>query len=131
MWQFVKRVLASRLGHLLLITNLCFVIYEYGRSLRAAGRDCLTVADAQRVDAAVLMAFPVWVVVFTILNFPALMVSSFSADFITSLYPQMCTYTAAHIESGSLAFCSAIQWMLVGYAIESQVRRKRSLVSRT
>ena len=123
--RFLRKVAASRLGWLLAVLNLCFVAYEHGHSLSLLGRDCVTVAEARAAQPEVLIASPIWVVAFTILNLPSLLPGALLVELAKSMFPQMCTYTVAYMETVSLAVFGFAQWQFVGYGLERVIRRRR------
>ena len=126
-FSFLKRVLTSRIGHLLLVINLCFIVYEYSQtsaSLYEAGGSCTTVSEAQNSDVMVCTSlFPLWIKVVALLNIPALVPTTIISTFLQSSSPTMCVQTATQISTFLFMVFASIQWLFVGYVVEKLSRK--------
>jgi hypothetical protein len=126
MLSFIKRVIRSRVGHLLLVINLCILLY--GNADSAASyhihRECVTVAEAeQMLSSTVCFSFlPLWIIVLlflaVLLELPSIILASLFTEAFESLFPHICAYTASQVDMVFILLISTAQWMLVGYAIE-------------
>ncbi len=125
----MKQVVASQLGHLLLIVNLCLVFYEFTQSnvREYENIDCASRAEVQSSTVQICVSlFPAWLKVMALLDLPAIMLSMLITEPIHSLFPQMCIYTASRIDTAVFLICGSMQWLLVGYGIERVIRARRT-----
>ena len=126
-FSFLKRVLISRVGHLLVVINLCFIIYEYSQisaTLDDAGGSCVTVSEAQNSDVIVCTYFlPLWFKIVVWLKSLSLIPTEIISTFLQTLFPTMCIGTATQIQTVLLAAFGSVQWLFVGYFVESIARK--------
>lgn len=125
--SFLKSVLTSRVGHLLLVINLCFIIYEYSQSsadFYESGGSCTTVSEARNSGVTICTSyFPLWIKILAYVNLPALIPVSIISTFLQSLFPTMCVQTETQISTFLLIVFGSIQWLFVGYVIERIARK--------
>lgn len=126
-YSFLKRVLASRVGHLLFVINLCFIIYEYSQTsaqFYVSGGSCETVSEARNSDIIVCTSlFPFWIKIVTWLNLPALIPTTIISTLLQSMFPTMCVQTATQVSTFLFAVFASIQWLFVGYVVESIAKK--------
>lgn len=126
-FSFLKRVLMNRVGHLLLVINLCFIIYEYSQTsatLDDIGGSCVIVGEAQNFDVMVCTSlFPLWIKIVAWLNLPALIPTTIISTFLQTSFPVMCMQTATQISTVLLAVFGSVEWLFVGYLVESIARK--------
>lgn len=126
-FSFLKRVLTSRVGHLLLVINLCFIIYEYSQTsarFYESSGNCMTVGEAQNSDVMVCTSlFPLWVKIVALINLSALVPTTMISTFLQTSFPAMCMQTATQISTFLFAAFGSIQWLFVGYGIERIARK--------
>ncbi len=125
-FSFLRRVLTNRVGHLLLVINLCFIAYLFSpkhvRPHRSDG-SCYTVAEARRDSQNQFCAGsqPKWMVVVGFLNLPAFQPTAGISQLLTASSPTMCVQTESQISLLLFMFFASIQWLLVGSGIEKLI----------
>ena len=126
-FSFLKRVLTNRVGHLLLVINLCFIIYEYSQTAARfyeSGDSCETVRETQSSDVMVCTSlFPLWIKIIAWLNLPALVPTTMISTLLQTSFPTMCVQTETQISTFVLMIFASIQWLFVGYVIERIVKK--------
>jgi hypothetical protein len=127
-WKFMKKVVTSRLGHLLLVINLCLGVYEFSQSRVREYEtvECASRAEVQSSTGQICTSlFPAWIQIMALLDMPAIMVSRLITDPIHSRFPQMCIYTVSRVDTAVFLLCGSMQWLLVGYGIERVIMARR------
>ncbi len=126
-FSFLKHVLTSRVGHLLLVINLCFITYEYSQTsaeFYESGGSCVTVSEAQNSNVMVCTSlFPLWIKIVAWLNIPALIPTTIISTFLQTSFPTMCVQTETQISTFILLVFASIQWLFVGYIVERIARK--------
>ena len=87
------------------------------RPLHADGT-CVTVIELQNSFVLYQLQTPFWLVIWTVINFPALLCAGLVSMSFEKFYPAMCTQTSSIIHFIALIIFSSIQWQFVGYVVE-------------
>ena len=134
-FSFLKRVLTSRVGHLLLVINLCFIAYDYSRTpVRPYESDgsCYTVGEARNSPIQLCPpTMPTWLVVGVFLNLPAGILTLTITESLKTSSPAMCVQTASQITTLLFINFASIQWLFVGYGVEKLLKKHFSQERRT
>jgi hypothetical protein len=123
----VTRVLRSHLGHILLAVSWSFILFVLMRHPLSQTQfvDCTPVGDEIYTLTEVLRVYPIWIVVVGMTHFPSMLATTALTKALQMFFSLSCAPTAKLELPLFLAF-SAIQWLLVGYMIESFGRWMRS-----
>jgi hypothetical protein len=125
---FIKRVLHSHVGHVLLAISWCFILFVMVRpSLnRPWFVDCRpTEQELFSYYAEVNHAYPIWTVIISIFHFPSFLLTQGVTFLLQKVISLSCRQTAK-IEIAVLFLFSSIQWLLIGFGVESFVERMKS-----
>ena len=127
MVRFVNRVVRSHLGHVLLAVSWSFVLFVWMQRpfYRPQLVDCIPTANENYFIPEVLRVYPIWIVVIGMAHFPAMLVTMGVTKLFQMVFSLSCVPTA-RIELALFFLFSAIQWLFVGYIIESLFRWWRS-----
>jgi hypothetical protein len=123
---FISRVVRSHLAHVLLAISWTFILLVYVRSFpQPHFVGCTPKADEIYSDAIVDIVHPVWTSVIVVAHLPAIAVTVGITTLLQRVFSLSCGPSAT-VEVPLLFLFSAIQWLLVGYTIETLFRRVRS-----
>jgi hypothetical protein len=124
-WAFINRVARSHLGHVLLAVSWTFVLLVFVRRHPSQPQfvDCVP-ADGEFI-AIVDKFYPISTVVLEVAHLPAIFFAWAATKLLQISFSISCEPTAK-LEIVFLFMFSAVQWLLVGYIIESFVRKARS-----
>ena len=127
MLALTKRIVRSHLGHVLLAISWSFILFVWMQrpSLRPQLVDCIPTANENYFIPEVLRVYPIWIVVIGMAHFPAMLVTMGMTKLVQMVFSLSCVPTA-RIELALFFLFSAIQWLFVGYIIESLFRWWRS-----
>ena len=122
---FIGRVMRSHLAHVLLAVSWSFILFVYVRPRPTQPRfvGCVP-ADGEFVPI-VDYFYPIWITVVGFAHLPAILLTQGLTRLLHRLFSLSCGPTAK-VEIPVFFVASAIQWLLVGYAIESTFLRVRS-----
>jgi len=125
-WKIIKRVAGSRLGQLLFILSLCFILVELAPRFhsRPLFVGCVPSAEEVYTISEVLVVRPIWVVFISVLYIPSAVLTSALMKLLSSVLLLSCG-SAARLELAVLLISGSIQWWLVGYGIECLIKRRR------
>src|SRR6266481_5195487 len=117
---FLTRVLRSHLGHVLLAVSWSFILFVIMRGPLNHPQfvDCTPVGDEIYTITEVLRVYPIWIVVIGMAHFPSMLVTMGVTKLFQAVLSLSCAPTAK-VELPMFFAFSAIQWLLVGYMIES------------
>src|SRR5438046_6515786 len=124
-WAFITRVVRSHLGHVLLAVSWTFVllVFVHPHLNQPQLVDCVPTNDEFYVS--VDHFYPIWVVAIWTAHIPSMLCTWAVTKLLQIIFSLSCGPTAK-VEMPLLFAFSAIQWLLVGYTIESLLRRVRS-----
>ena len=124
--QLFRRVVSSRVGQFLLVAHLVIVVYEFAQKPVASYSDCVLEPSSAAFIAgrdyhwhyeSVLLK---WI---SILDLPALVLGGL---FSTLLLPlNLCAFTLSWVGAVLILSFASVQWLLVGFIIESMIRSLR------
>ena len=124
---FVIRVLRGHLGHVLLAVSWSFILFVLVR--RTVSQPlfvaCTPVGDEIYTITESLRLYPIWTAAVGMAHFPAMLVTMALTRLFQAVFSLSCAPTAK-VELPLFFAFSAIQWLLVGYMIESLVQWARS-----
>jgi hypothetical protein len=129
-WAFINRVVRSHLGHVLLAVSWTFILLVFVRPhlYQPQFVDCVPAKD--EFVAIVDHFYPIWITALGVAHLPAISFTYAVTKFLQAMLSLSCGQTAK-VEMPFLFAFSAIQWLFVGYIIESLVRKARSSRRRT
>ena len=124
-WSFIKRVASSRVGQLLAVLSLCFVLIAlYPLPLNHPQFvDCVPTKEEVYTITEVLKPLPLWVGAIGITYFPSMLLTKIVTNVAGSLFSLSC-YPTAKVEFVVFLICSSIQWMLVGCGVAWLIRKR-------
>jgi hypothetical protein len=124
-WPFIKRVARSHLGHVLLAVSWSFILFVYVRPhLFQPGFVGCTSAEGEFIPI-VDFFYPVWITAVGVAHLPSALLTEAVTKAFQYFFSHACG-PSAKVEMFFFFAFSAIQWLLVGYTIESLYRRWRS-----
>jgi hypothetical protein len=117
---FINRVVRSHCGHVLLAISWSFILFVFFRRPLDQPQlvDCVPTGDEIYTITEILRVYPIWTVVTIVTHFPAMFVTAGVAKLVQILFSLSCGPTAK-VELPLFVLFSSIQWLLVGYIIES------------
>lgn len=127
MWSLIKRIIDSRIGHLLAAVNLCLVVYYFnqleitGCTLGIEGVIAATTIGDRYMDFESTLLF-----VLAILNILPLLLAQGILEIIIFLIPRLSVSTFSWVMAYLLIGLSFVQWLLVGYFIERIIKTYRA-----
>ncbi len=123
---FIKQVARSRVGHLLFVLSLCFVLIAfYPLSLNPPQLvSCVPTKEEVYTITEVLKYPPTWVFAIGITYFPSMLLTKILTGAVDILFSLSC-YPTARVELVIFLICSSTQWMLVGCGVEWLIRKRR------
>ena len=124
-WKGIKQVAGSRLGQLLFVLGLCFILLELAPPFRSHPQfvGCVPTVEEAYTITEVLIGRPIWVVAISYLYLPSILLTLALTIMLGSLLHLSCTPTA-RLEFVVLLLSSSIQWWVIGHVIERLVRRR-------
>jgi hypothetical protein len=125
MFEFSGRILRSHPGHVLLAISWTFIllVFVHPRMTQTQFVDCVP-GDAEFSTTEILRTYPIWTTALGVCHLPSLLLTQMSTMLLQRLLSLSCGPTAK-VEMALLFGFSAIQWLLLGYIIESLFRRRR------
>jgi len=126
MLQFTNRLVRSHLAHVLLAVSWTFILLVYVRTLpQPHFVGCTPRGNEVYTDAIVDVVHPVWTAAIIVAHLPSIAVTAGITALLQRVFSLSCRPTAT-VEVPLLFLFSTIQWLLVGYTIETLFRRARS-----
>jgi hypothetical protein len=121
----ISRVLRSHLAHVLLAISWSFILFVwvYPHPTQPRFVECVPAQD--EFVATVDFFYPIWITGIGAAHFPAILLTQAATKILQRLFSLSCRPTA-QVEMPLLFTFSAVQWLLLGYTIESLFRRMRS-----
>jgi hypothetical protein len=118
--EFRKLVLQSHLGHVLLAISWCFILFVLVRPSINQPQfvDCVPSKDEVYWVTEVNHAYSIWTVLIEIAHFPSVLLTKVVTLCFQKFLSLSCWQTAK-MELTVFFLFSSVQWLLVGYAIES------------
>src|SRR5688500_12403962 len=125
LWGFTRRILRSHLAHVLLAVSWSFILFVMVRLPMDAPwfARCIPTGDEFHLGGHAV--YPIWVTALFAAHLPAMLVTLGISSFIQGVFGLSCG-RIAKVELGILFVFSTVQWLLVGYGIESLIRRVRA-----
>jgi len=122
---FIKRVVSSRIGHLLVVLSLCFALLEFVPISVNHPQfvSCVPIREEIYTITEILAPKPIWVVAIGVLYLPSILLTSALTKLLGHTFSLSCT-PVARLELIVFLICSSIQWLLVGHGIEWLIKRK-------
>lgn len=125
MLKVIKRVAASRLGQILFVAHLVFVVYEFAQKPAASysGTPCV-----RELSSAAFIAgrnyhwnyeSPLLKII-SLLDFPAVVIGTFVSNLLSPL--ELCDFTISWVEAVVALTVASLQWLFVGFIVESIFR---------
>ncbi|MDX6614777.1 MAG: hypothetical protein QOD75_3963 [Blastocatellia bacterium] len=131
-WAFITRVMRSHLGHVLLAVSWSFILFVCVRLPLNQPQfvDCVPTNDEVYSIVEILRVYPIWIIAIAIGHFPSMFLTGMVTRLLQRIFALSCS-PSAKVEVPLFFIFSAIQWLIVGYVIESLVRRLRLFKRRT
>ena len=124
-WEFLRRLVRSHLAHVLLAVSWCFILFVMVRNPIYGPWFARCVPTGDEFHLLVHVVYPFWESALFVAHLPAMLVTLGVASFIQGVFALSCG-RIAKLELGILFVFSTVQWLLVGYGIESLGRRMKS-----
>ncbi len=127
MWSFIKRFFTNRIGWFLAIVHLCLTVYDFAQKnpLAYDSNECEPPGNFAGHYLIAGRYFH-WTneslihQVTILLDFPSLIVSEFLMIPISYLFhTNICVYTKSWIFAYVLLVVTSLQWLIVGFIIQS------------
>lgn len=124
--QLFQRVVSPRVGQFLLVAHLVIVVYEFAQKPVANYSDCVVEPSSAAFIAgrdyhwhyeSTLLK---WI---SILDFPALILGGLSSALLSPL--SLCAFTLSWVDAILILTFASVQWLLVGFIVESMIRSVR------
>lgn len=130
-WQFVRRLVGSRLGWVLLTIQLCFIIYWFGRgdtSVIIANMTADDVYTGRFIGGRLveLGSSLSWTLV--LINVLPLLAGQALVKLLILLAPNLSVTALSWVQASQLLALSCLQWLLIGYFVERMIKLARSRV---
>ena len=127
MFRFAHRVVRSHLAHVLLAVSWTYILLVYVRypMMQPQFVDCVPTGDEIYWQVIVDKSYPIWTKAIAIAHIPASAATVGATKVLQRSFSFSCAPTAK-VEVPLFFAFGAIQWLLVGYTIESLFRRMRS-----
>lgn len=118
--QFLTRAVRSHLSHILLAVSWSFILFVVMRCPLNHPQfvDCTPVGDEIYTITSVLHVYPIWIVIVGIAHLPSVLVTTGVTKLFQMAFSLSCAPTA-EVELPLFFASSTVQWLLVGYMIES------------
>jgi hypothetical protein len=128
---FIQRVIGSRIGRVLSVLSLCFVLLVFvpASAHHPQFVDCGPSMEAPYTDTEVLRARPIWVVVIGAAYLPSMLLTSALTAMLRNVFILSCEGTR-RVELIVLFVCSSMQWLLVGSGIEFLIYKCEGVLKR-
>ena len=138
-YGFCKNSLRNKLGIWLAIGNVGFAVLNYALSyisnyqhreidIHTHGKDCFTVAESNFTIGEVLYRLTPLQLLWSLLNFPSILVTKVIETTLSEMFPRMYMYTLRNIENWTALFFIAVQWFVIGYLINLFLQKRRKLI---
>ena len=116
---FINRALHSHVGHVLLAVSWCFILFVMVRPLhRPFFADCIPSGQEVFWITEVNIAYPIWTVIIACAHFPSILFTRGVLLVIQRIVSLSCSETAK-VELAVFFISSSIQWLLVGFGLDS------------
>lgn len=129
-WALIKRLLHSHLAHVLLAVSWCFILFVMVEPSMYypwfAG--CIPTPDDIRLQNH--YGYSIWVIAIYAAHLPSVLLTGVVSNFFQGVFGLSCASTAK-LELAIFFVFSTVQWLLVGYGIESLFRRLKSRKQRS
>jgi hypothetical protein len=124
---FIYGVLGTHVGHVLLAISWSFILFVWVQRPLAHSLlvDCTPTREELFTITEVLRVYPIYILVTALAHLPATLLTAGVTKIIQVVFSLSCGPTAK-LEVPLVLFFSAIQWLLMGYMIETFVRWARS-----
>jgi hypothetical protein len=125
---FVKRLLHSHVGHVLLAISWCFILFVMVRPSfnRPWFVDCIpSEQESFSYYAEVNHAYPIWTVIIGSAHAPSSLLTQGVTWLLQKFLSVSCAQTT-RIELVVFFLFSSIQWLLIGFGIEALLVRMKS-----
>jgi hypothetical protein len=125
---FVIRVFRCHSGHVLLAISWSFILFVLVRTPITHPQlvDCVPANPYEMYTITeVLRVWPIWIRVIGLAHLPSMLVTMGVTKLIQAIFSLSCGPTAK-VELPLLFAFSAIQWLFVGYILQSLFRRWRA-----
>jgi hypothetical protein len=124
---FISRVVRSHIGHVLLAVSWSFILFVFIQRPLADPQfvGCTPVGGETFTNAEILRVYPIWIGITVLAHFPSILATMAITTVFQKVFSLSCAPTAK-VELLLFFFFSAIQWLLLGYIIETPFRRWRS-----
>ena len=124
---FMNQVVRSRLGHVLLAVSCTFILLVFVRwpLYQPQLVECVPGGDEVYTIVEILRTYPIWTLAIATAHFPAMLFTAGVTKLSQLVFSLSCG-PSAKLELPLLFLFSAVQWLLVGYTIDSIIRWARS-----
>jgi hypothetical protein len=119
-WALIRRVTRSGLSQVLLILSTCLILLEWHHIPEPLLVNCDVAEELGFIPMADHRILPIYFLV----NLPSLLITAGVTKFFKEVFMMSCASTAKLETVLLVTFCS-IQWMLIGYGVETFFRRRR------
>jgi hypothetical protein len=123
--DFIRRVVRSHLAHVLLAISWSFILLVYVRPHLTQPQFVTCIPADDEFVATVDAFYPIWIGAIAVAHFPSIFLTQALTKLLQKVFSLSCGPTAK-VEMPLFFVSSAIQWLLVGYIIESFFHRWRS-----
>ena len=126
-WAFVQRVVLSHLGHVLLAVSWTFILLVFVRwpLYQPQLVECVPQGDEVYTIVEILRTYPIWTVAIWVAHFPSMFATVSVTKLLQIVFSLSCG-PSAKVELPLLFLFSTVQWLMVGYIIDSLLRWWRS-----
>lgn len=128
LFRFLRRLASSRLGQFLLVVHLIIIVYEFAQKPAATYSDTPCVVEPSSAafiagrnyhwtyESALLKLV-------SLLDLPALVLGDLAAMLVSPL--RLCALTISWVEGVLVLTFASIQWLFIGFIVESIFRALR------
>lgn len=122
--RILQGTLRSRLGYILAMFSLCFLLLEIVSAADTHPQfvPCVPTYNETLTLTEILAPKPIWVLAIGFLYVPSILITTAFTKLLALAFSLSCTPTA-RVEFVLFLIFSSCQWMLIGYAIERLFRR--------
>ena len=131
MWSFVRRFFTNRIGWFLAVAHFCLTVYDFAQKTVDDGCEPSSAAGHYLIAGRYFH----WTYeslihqVTILLDFPSLIVSEFLMSPISYFIPvNNCVYTRSWIFAYVLLVVTSLQWLIVGFIIQSVFLKPKKIV---
>ena len=119
--SYLKRILRSHLGHVLLAVSWCFILFVMVRHPMNEPMFVGCVPTKDEISGiTILRVYPIWTVAIGAAHFPSILLTQICIRVLQSAIALSCA-PSAKLELAVFFIFSTIQWQLIGFGIESLV----------